>query len=157
MKKAKFASALLAAVASLALVVVGMPMAFATAASYDTAGATRFVFSDSGIDATDGNYTGYKVKGTALTINEAGTYTVSGSCADGSITVKKGTTGVTLVLDGLTLTSVARKPIRVSSCWIWLETSRSSTASIALYCASERREGLVLIAVEYCWLRESLS
>lgn len=59
--------------------------------------------------------------------------------------------------NGLTLTSVARKPIRVSSCWIWLETSRSSTASIALYCASERREGLVLIAVEYCWLRESLS
>ena len=111
MKKAKFASALLAAVASLALVVVGMPMAFATAASYDTAGATRFVFSDSGIDATDGNYTGYKVKGTALTINEAGTYTVSGSCADGSITVKKGTTGVTLVLDGLTLTSADTAPI----------------------------------------------
>ena len=111
MKKAKFASALLAAVASLALVVVGMPMAFATAASYDTAGATRFVFSDSGIDATDGDYTGYKVKGTALTINEAGTYTVSGSCADGSITVKKGTTGVTLVLDGLTLTSADTAPI----------------------------------------------
>ena len=32
-------------------------------------------------------------------------YTVSGSCADGSIKVKKSTTGVTLVLDGLTLTS----------------------------------------------------
>lgn len=111
MKKAKFASALLAAAASLALGVVGMPMAFATTASYETTGATRFVFSDSGISTTEGDYTGYKVKNTALTINEAGTYTVSGSCADGSITVKKGTTGVTLVLDGLTLTSADTAPI----------------------------------------------
>lgn len=49
--------------------------------------------------------TGYEIDGTALTITSSGTYTVSGSCADGSIKVKKGTTGVTLVLDGLTLTS----------------------------------------------------
>jgi len=49
--------------------------------------------------------TGYEIDGTALTITSSGTYTVSGSCADGSIKVKKSTTGVTLVLDGLTLTS----------------------------------------------------
>ena len=35
----------------------------------------------------------------------AGTYVFSGDCDDGSITVKKGVTGVTLVLNGLTLTN----------------------------------------------------
>ena len=68
-------------------------------------------YSDSGIAAEDGSYTGYKISGTDLTIQDSGTYIVSGSCADGSITVKKGTTGVTLVLDGLTLTSSDTAPI----------------------------------------------
>ena len=72
---------------------------------YDLTGATRFVFSDSKITVTAGDYTGYKISGTALTINAAGTYVVSGSCTNGSIKVKKGTTDVVLVLDGLTLTS----------------------------------------------------
>ena len=78
---------------------------------YTAAGATSFVFSDSGITATDGKYTGYKMDGTALTINEAGTYIVSGKCSDGSIKIKKGTTGVTLVLNGLSLTSSDTAPI----------------------------------------------
>lgn len=38
-------------------------------------------------------------------IEEAGTYVISGDCSDGSITVKKGTTGVVLVLDSLSLSS----------------------------------------------------
>ena len=38
-------------------------------------------------------------------IEEAGTYVISGDCSDGSITVKKGTTGVVLVLDNLNLSS----------------------------------------------------
>ncbi|MBQ3921319.1 MAG: carbohydrate-binding domain-containing protein, partial [Firmicutes bacterium] len=38
-------------------------------------------------------------------IDAAGTYIVTGSCADGSITVKKGTTGVVLILRDLDLTS----------------------------------------------------
>ena len=71
---------------------------------YDLIGATRFVFSDSGIAVMAGDYTGYKVSSTALTINAAGTYVVSGSCTNGSIKVKKGTTDVVLVLDGLTPT-----------------------------------------------------
>ena len=58
-----------------------------------------------GVTAAGETDTGYEIDGTALTITPSGTYTVSGSCADGSIKVKKGTTGVTLVLDGLTLTS----------------------------------------------------
>ena len=38
-------------------------------------------------------------------ITESGTYIVTGSCADGNITVKKGTTGVVLVLKDLNLAS----------------------------------------------------
>ena len=38
-------------------------------------------------------------------ITESGTYIITGSCSDGSITVKKGTTGVVLILKDLDLTS----------------------------------------------------
>ena len=76
-----------------------------------TEGATSFVFSEDGITAQDGLYTAYQIKGTALTIQGAGTYLVSGSCSDGSITIKKGTTGVTLILSGLDLTSQTTAPI----------------------------------------------
>ena len=71
----------------------------------DTASNVPFTFTDSGVTAAGETDTGYEIDGTALTITSSGTYTVSGSCADGSIKVKKSTTGVTLVLDGLTLTS----------------------------------------------------
>lgn len=71
----------------------------------DTASNVTFIFTDSGVTAAGETDTGYEIDGTALTITSSGTYTVSGSCADGSIKVKKSTTGVTLVLDGLTLTS----------------------------------------------------
>ena len=83
----------------------------ANAAEYDTVNATSFIFSDDGITVTEGDYTGYKVKGTALSVTDAGTYVVSGSCANGSIVVKKNVTGVTLVLNGLTLTAAATAPI----------------------------------------------
>ena len=80
-------------------------LSFAADDEIDLSGATRFVFSDSGISVTVGDYTGYKISGTSLTLNGAGTYVVSGSCANGSIKVKKATTDVVLVLDGLTLIS----------------------------------------------------
>lgn len=54
---------------------------------------------------------GCEADGTALTISESGVYRLSGSCADGSVKVKKGTTGVTLILDGLTLASADTAPI----------------------------------------------
>ena len=85
--------------------------ATASAAAYDTATATSFFFSDDGITVTEGAYTGYKVKNTALSVTEAGTYIVSGSCADGTIVVKKNVTDVTLILDGLTLSAHATAPI----------------------------------------------
>ena len=72
-------------------------------------GAAELVFSDSAITASGGS--GYTISGTALTLDEPGVYTVSGACTDGSIKIKKGTTGVTLVLSGLDLTSAATAPI----------------------------------------------
>lgn len=69
-----------------------------------------FTFSDSGIKAT-GSSDGYEIDGTHLTIESSGTYSLSGSCADGSIEVKKGTTGVTLILNGLELDSADTAPI----------------------------------------------
>ena len=73
--------------------------------------ATKFVFSDDEITVTVGDYSGYKISGTALTINASSTYEVSGSCTDGSIKVKKGTEGVNIILDGLTLASSDTAPL----------------------------------------------
>lgn len=70
---------------------------------------TEITFSDSGITAAASD--GVEIDGTTLTITEPGTYLLSGTCANGSVKVKKGTTGVTLVLNGLTLTSETIAPI----------------------------------------------
>ena len=70
---------------------------------------TEITFSDSGITVAASD--GVEIDGTTLTITEPGTYLLSGSCTNGSVKVKKGTTGVTLVLKGLTLTSETTAPI----------------------------------------------
>ena len=80
--------------------------AVTTAVTYT---GTEIQFSDSGITSAASD--GVEIDGTALTIQGSGTYLLSGTCADGSIKVKKGTTGVTLVLSGLTLTSETTAPI----------------------------------------------
>jgi len=49
-----------------------------------------------------------------VTISDAGTYVVTGSSSSGSITVKKGTTGVVLVLDDLDLTSTGGATLSVN-------------------------------------------
>ena len=82
-----------------------------TAAATSIEAATTFTFSDSGIEAT-GATDGYKVSGTDLTIQAAGTYRITGSCADGTIAVKKEVEGVTLVLDNLTLAKDGDKAIK---------------------------------------------
>ncbi|MCR5815251.1 MAG: carbohydrate-binding domain-containing protein [Ruminococcus sp.] len=72
-----------------------------------------FTFTSTGIVAmTDEG--GYKIDGTELTINASGTYVVSGTCLEGSIKIKKGTTDVVLILDSLTLTSSTTAPIAVN-------------------------------------------
>ena len=81
------------------------------AANVSLEGATTLTFSDSAVAAQDGDYTGYEIDGTAVSIDGAGTYILTGTCGDGSVTVKKGTTGVTLVLNGLDLTSADTAPI----------------------------------------------
>ena len=94
-----------------ALTVLVFSQAVFAAAEYSEDGATSFVFSEDGVTVSEGDYTDYKIDGTALTIKGGGNYVVSGSCSDGSITVKKGTAGVTLVLNGLDLTSASTAPI----------------------------------------------
>ncbi|MBE6909970.1 MAG: carbohydrate-binding domain-containing protein [Ruminococcaceae bacterium] len=47
-------------------------------------------------------------------IKESGTYIVTGTCADGSITVTKGTTGVVLILKDLNLTSTEGAPLSIN-------------------------------------------
>lgn len=66
-------------------------------------------FSNDGITTADDS--GLSIDGTSLTITAAGTYLLSGSCEDGSVKVQKGTTGVVLVLDGLTLSSQTTAPL----------------------------------------------
>ena len=83
----------------------------AVSAEVSLEGATTLTFTDSGVAASDGDYTGYAVEGTAVTIDGAGTYILTGTCGDGSVTVKKGTIGVTLVLNGLDLTNADTAPI----------------------------------------------
>ena len=78
--------------------------ACAVSSAYTSSNATLISFTDSAVTA-DGKYNGYEIEGTDVSITAAGTYVFSGDCDDGSITVKKGVTGVTLVLNGLTLTN----------------------------------------------------
>ena len=78
--------------------------ALAAASDYTTANATLVTLTDSSATAK-GKYTGYEIDGTDVSITAAGTYVFSGDCDNGSITVKKGVTGVTIVLNGLTLTN----------------------------------------------------
>ena len=57
----------------------------ATESEFSLEGATAFTFTDSGISAAEGDYNGYTIEGTALTISAAGTDVVYGSCADGTL------------------------------------------------------------------------
>ena len=96
---------LLAALLASALAAGMLPTsACATSSAYTSSNATLISFTDSAVTA-DGKYSGYEIEGTDVSITAAGTYVFSGDCDDGSITVKKGVTGVTLVLNGLTLTN----------------------------------------------------
>lgn len=109
MKKKILSLALAAGMSAMLLPTV----ACAASESYTEQNATLIAFSDDAVTAS-GAYSGYEIDGTAVSITEAGTYVLSGACADGSVTVKKEVTGVTLVLDGLDLSSATTSPITVS-------------------------------------------
>lgn len=95
---------LLAALLASALAAGMLPTSACAASDYTTANATLITLTDSSATAK-GKYTGYEIDGTDVSITAAGTYVFSGDCDNGSITVKKGVTGVTIVLNGLTLTN----------------------------------------------------
>lgn len=69
----------------------------------------KITFTDSVINTS--STTGIEINGTNLTIDQSGTYVLSGNCTNGSVKVKKGTTGVHIILNGLTLTSQDTAPI----------------------------------------------
>lgn len=124
----------LSIILSLALILTAVPFAFA--AEYDKTGATKLTFSNVGITAEKGSYSGYKIEGTALSIKDSGTYILSGECDDGSVTVKKGVKGVTLVLNGLTLTSSNTAPLtckKSSEAMIIAENGTVNTLTDAAY------------------------
>lgn len=95
----------------------------ALAAEADYSSATTINVSG----LVEGKYDGYKVEaaeildedgnavsdyaGTTVTIQEAGTYRITGTADNVNIAVKKGVTGVTLVLDDLTLSCDYTAPI----------------------------------------------
>ena len=95
---------LLAALLASALAAGMLPASACAASDYTTANATLVTLTDSSATAK-GKYIGYEIDGTDVSITSAGTYVFSGDCDNGSITVKKGVTGVTIVLNGLTLTN----------------------------------------------------
>lgn len=96
------------------MIMIAVGSATCAAATYNTANATMVTFTNSGITAK-GSYSDYEIDGTEFTITGSGTYVFSGSCSDGSIVVKKGLTDVTVVFNGLKLTSTTTAPFNAKS------------------------------------------
>lgn len=76
---------------------------------WDAASATLVVFSDSGVTVTG---SGAAVSGCRVTLSGAGSYVLSGSCADGQVIVDTGDSDkLQLVLNGLSLTCTDHAPL----------------------------------------------
>ena len=75
--------------------------------------STLITFSNSGASVS-GSSGGVSVEGTAVSISASGIYTVTGSCSEGSVTVKKGVTGVTLILQDLDLACSTTSPVSLN-------------------------------------------
>ena len=93
-------------VASAVQTIAAVDAAAVSAVSYQ---GTKISFTDSAVTADSAD--GLEIDGTNLTVTKSGTYLLSGTCANGSVKVKKGTTGVTLVLQGLSLTCEDTAPL----------------------------------------------
>lgn len=65
-------------------------------------------------DYTNATYISVTDDENEVKITSSGTYVVSGTCSDGNITVKKGTTGVVLVLKDLDLTSTEGAAVSIN-------------------------------------------
>ncbi len=100
---------LYAVLLALTLLLGTLPIAAAAAETAPDSTVT-LSFTDSGVTAS-GSDTGYEIDGTSLKITDSGVYTVTGSCSEGNIVVKKGTTDVTLILEDLTLSCSTTAPL----------------------------------------------
>ena len=80
-------------------IVTGTTTNSAASLEADYANATTITMSDENND---------------VTIKESGTYIITGTCSDGNIKVKKGTTGVVLILKDLDLTSTTGATLSVN-------------------------------------------
>lgn len=108
---------------------------FISTISYAT-GTITLTFSENGITETVSG-SGYKISQTTgtvtgntlntLTINESGIYRVNGSCTNGNIVIKKNVSGVTLILDNLTLDCSDTAPIVIKK-----SESETTSATIQL-------------------------
>lgn len=97
--------------------------------SENTSEAVTLSFSDSEISTDADNV---KIEGTAVTISESGTYILTGSCSDGSVKVKKGTVGVTLILSDLNLTNSTSAPIVIGkSSEVTIETANGTNNTLS--------------------------
>lgn len=95
----------------------------------NTSEAVTLSFSDSEISTDADNV---KIEGTAVTISESGTYILTGSCSDGSVKVKKGTVGVTLILSDLNLTNSTSAPIVIGkSSEVTIETANGTNNTLS--------------------------
>lgn len=72
--------------------------------------SATLTYTNNGITETSAG-SGYTISGTTLTFTAAGVYTVTGSCEEGNIIVKKGTAGVVLILSDLTLSCSSTAPL----------------------------------------------
>ena len=95
--------------ALMASLLMGCAQTDATNTTQTIADGIKIAFIDSVINTSSN--TGIEINGTNLTIDQPGTYVLSGSCTNGNVKVKKGTTGVRIILNGLTLTSQDTAPI----------------------------------------------
>ena len=76
--------------------------------TYDNDSVSADTDADGAVDTAS-----YSIDGTVITIAGAGTYVVTGSSEDGSITVEKNSDGVTLIFENLTLTSAEEGTVTV--------------------------------------------
>ncbi len=114
------------------LVAVLLVFSFLCASVITEAASTpTLIFIENGItEIVSGE--GYTIDGTALTVTSAGTYKITGSCSEGSIKVASSVSNVTLMLDGLTLSSSTTAPIVIKkSCSATIHLDGSSTLTDA--------------------------
>ncbi len=73
----------------------------------------RITFSDSGVAVT-GSSAFVKTEGSSVTVSVLGVYLITGSLFEGSVKVKKGTTGVVLILQDLDLACSTTAPLSLN-------------------------------------------